>query len=69
MSEITNPESGIKINTKIESFGLIINIDTIVNTIVRGSLTISSKIDRNECCISKTSDEILDIVSPFLFSE
>ena len=49
MIEIINPERGIKINTKIESFELIINIDTIVKRMVSGSLTISSKIDRNEC--------------------
>ena len=49
MSEIRNPEIGININTKIESFGLIINMDTSVNRIVSGSLTISSRIDKNEC--------------------
>ena len=53
MSEIRNPDIGMKINTKIESLGLIKNIDTIAKIIERGSLTINSRIDKNECCSEK----------------
>ena len=40
---------GMKINTNKDNLTLIINIDAIVNTIVRGSLIINSKIDKKEC--------------------
>ena len=49
IKEITNPDTGMKINTNKDYLTLIINIDAIVNTIVRGSLIINSKIDKKEC--------------------
>ena len=50
-------------------FELIENIIIRVNKIVKGSLTINSKIERNDCCISRISDETRAIRSPFFFSE
>ena len=47
--EIKNPEIGMNIKTKSVSFTLINSIAVMVNKIIRGSLTMSSKIDRNEC--------------------
>jgi len=46
--DIINPEIGIKTKTNMVNFGLIANIATIENTIVKGSLTINSKIWKNE---------------------
>ena len=69
INEITVPDIGIKINTKIVSFTLIVNMAIMVNRIVSGSFTISSKIDKKELCTSLTSPAILEMVSPFLFSE
>jgi len=46
--EITNPHNGIKIITNMLNLGLIINIDISVKITIRGSLTINSKIDKNE---------------------
>ena len=51
------------------NFKLIKNIAKIVKKIVKGSLTINSKTDKKECCISKTSAVILEITSPFFFSD
>ena len=59
----------IKIKTNNVNFGLITSIANMVKIMVSGSLTISSSIDKKECWISKTSEVILAIVSPFLFSE
>src|SRR5690554_7469271 len=47
--EIINPDIGIKIKTNNVSSKLMENITIIVNKIVRGSRTMSSKIDKNEC--------------------
>ena len=49
IKEIKNPETGIKIKTKMVSLELIKNIEMIVNIIINGSLTISSNIDKKEC--------------------
>ena len=65
--EIINPEMGMKNRTNKVSFALKKSIATNENSIVRGSLTISSRIDKNEICNSVTSDVILAIKSPFLF--
>ena len=67
--EIRKPETGIKIKTNKVSSGLIASMAIMVNKIIRGSLTISSSIDKKECCTSSTSLVILAMVSPFLFSE
>ena len=40
-----------------------------VNRMVKGSFTINSNIDKKELCTSFTSPAILEMVSPFLFSE
>ena len=69
INEIKNPETGRNRNTNNVNFGLIANMAIIVKMIVSGSLTISSNIDKKECCISNTSDVMRAIVSPFLFSE
>jgi hypothetical protein len=67
--EIINPDIGIKNRTNRVNLKLIRNIAIKVKKTVRGSLTINSSTDKNECCISKTSAVILDITSPFFFSE
>ena len=59
----------MNINTKIVNFTLIVNIAIIVKIIVKGSFTANSNIDKKEFCTSFTSPEILEIVSPFRFSE
>ena len=48
-SEIRYPDIGIKINTNNVSCGLKASMAMIVKIIVNGSLTINSKIDKNEC--------------------
>jgi len=67
--EIRKPETGINIKTNKVSSGLIASMAIMVNKIISGSLTISSSIDKKECCTSSTSLVILAMVSPFLFSE
>ena len=67
--EIKIPATGIKINTNIVNLKLIEIIAINVKMIVIGSLTISSKIEKNEFWTSFTSPSILAIISPFLFSE
>ena len=44
--DIIIPENGMKIKTKIVNLKLMPNITIIVNNMVRGSRTISSKIER-----------------------
>src|SRR5690606_13110887 len=69
IKEIIKPEIGKNMNTKIVSLGLITIIAIMVNNMVSGSRTISSRIDRKENCTSLTSAVILEMVSPFFFSE
>ena len=64
-----NADKGIKISTKPVNSGLIKYIDISVNNIIKGSLMISSKTDKKELSISRTSDDILATISPFFFSE
>ena len=58
------PEKVAKIDKDRDDKTLTIN----ENKIVKGSRIINSNIERNECCNSRTSDEILAIKSPFFFS-
>ena len=46
--EIMNPEIGMKMNTKMVSFKLMVNMTKMVNRIVKGSLTNNSKMANSE---------------------
>jgi hypothetical protein len=67
--EMTNPETGMKTKTNNVNFTLMANIAIIVKTMVIGSLTINSKMEKNEFCTSLTSPSIRAMISPFRFSE
>ena len=69
INDIMKPDIGIKNKTKRVSLELIKNIAINVKKMVNGSLIINSNIDKKECWISKTSAVILEITSPFFFSE
>ena len=69
INDIMKPDIGIKNKTKRVSLELIKNIAINVKKMVNGSLMINSNIDKKECWISKTSAVILEITSPFFFSE
>ena len=68
MREIINPIIGINVRTNIASFALNRNIAASAKIIVSGSRTISSRMLKNECCTSCTSEVTRAMVSPFLFS-